>query len=459
MYDTAATPPQQPMHETNPAALSFHTQPLRNPVDLLSSLPGRRAPSKIHAWTREGNGKVGWGQVASVATNGPRRFSDAEHWWRQVVTRAEVTSTQDSGRATEEPLAFGSFAFADDSEHGGLLTVPQVILRREGEQCLLTTVVDTLTVHTTGELRNAHRQLVESFVTRHQATDTSRRAPASPGETAFSDGAHSGPSWQAAVADAVEHISRTDLDKVVLARDLHVETENPLSVRWLLRRLAADYTPTWVFAVDGLVGATPEMLCRLEKGLVTSRVLAGTIRRTGDDERDLALSASLARSSKDLEEHEYAVRSVAESLTPHCTSLNIPETPFVLHLPNVMHLATDVTGWVSDSATSLSLAAALHPSAAVCGTPRQLASQTITELEKMDRGRYSGPVGWIDASGDGEWGVALRCGALDPEDTRQMRIFAGCGIVAGSDPAAELAESDAKLVPMRSALAPGPLAP
>ena len=127
----------------------------------------------------------------------------------------------------------------------------------------------------------------------------------------------------------------------------------------------------WTFHVDGMFGATPEMLVRRERGLVTSRVLAGTIRRTGADERDLALAATLARSSKDLEEHEYAVRSVADALEPHCSSMNVPEAPFVLHLPNVMHLASDVAGVVHDASTvsSLHLAASLHPSAAVGGTP------------------------------------------------------------------------------------------
>src|SRR4029077_7033674 len=133
------------------------------------------------------------------------------------------------------------------------------------------------------------------------------------------------------------------------------------------------------------------------RGLVTSRVLAGTIQRTGDDEHDLALAASLARSSKDLEEHEDAVRSVAEALEPSCQSMNVPETPFVLHLANVMHLATDVTGVLSgESATSLQLAAALHPSAAVCGTPTEAANRVIEEVEELDRERYAGPVGWID---------------------------------------------------------------
>jgi menaquinone-specific isochorismate synthase len=117
-----------------------------------------------------------------------------------------------------------------------------------------------------------------------------------------------------------------------------------------------------------------------------------------------------------------------------------------------MHLATDVAGVLADRTTSLTLAASLHPSAAVCGTPSSVADEVISELEGMDRGRYAGPVGWMDASGDGEWGIALRCGAFEPTDPSAMRLFAGCGIVAGSDPESEVAESDAKLVPMRDAL-------
>jgi menaquinone-specific isochorismate synthase len=186
--------------------------------------------------------------------------------------------------------------------------------------------------------------------------------------------------------------------------------------------------------------------------MVTSRVLAGTISKTGDDEKDLALAASLARSSKDLEEHEYAVRSVADALEPFCTSTNVPESPFVLHLANVMHLATDVTGALIESkidVDAFSLLSRLHPSAAVCGTPTHLASKVISSIEGMSRGRYAGPVGWIDSRGDGELGIALRCGQVTD---KTIRIFAGCGIVSGSDPEKELQESNAKFAPMRSAL-------
>ena len=220
----------------------------------------------------------------------------------------------------------------------------------------------------------------------------------------------------------------------------------------MLRNLASEYPSTWNFAIDGLVGATPELLLRLNKGMVTSRVLAGTISKTGNDERDLALAGSLARSSKDLEEHNYAVRSVADALEPFCSSTNVPESPFVLHLTNVMHLATDVTGALVETTKqvdSFSLLEKLHPSAAVCGTPTQKALELITANEGINRGRYAGPVGWIDASGDGELGIALRCGQISG---REIRIFAGCGIVNGSLPAKELAESEAKFAPMRSAL-------
>jgi menaquinone-specific isochorismate synthase len=141
---------------------------------------------------------------------------------------------------------------------------------------------------------------------------------------------------------------------------------------------------------------------------------------------------------------------VSDALDPYCSSMTVPESPFVLHLPNVMHLATDVAGVVRDSgATVLELAAALHPSAAVGGTPTKLAVEMIAEIEGMERGRYAGPVGWMDARGDGEFAIALRSAEIDGN---RVRLFAGCGIVADSDPEAELAETQAKFVPVRDAL-------
>jgi menaquinone-specific isochorismate synthase len=277
--------------------------------------------------------------------------------------------------------------------------------------------------------------------------------PEAPLSVTWSEGSRTTIEWQGSVAEAIDRIRFGELDKVVLARDVRATVEGPLDPRHLLLRLAEAYPSCWTFSVGGLIGATPELLVRRTGDLVTSRVLAGTVRRRGDDRTDAGLARALLASGKDTEEHEYAVRSVAKALAAHCTDLEVPERPHVLELANVQHLATDVTGRLADSATVLALAASLHPTAAVCGTPTERAFDLIREIEGMDRGRYAGPVGWFDRHGDGEFGIALRCAEVDP-DQGEVRSFAGCGIVAGSDPADELAESVAKLVPIRDALEP-----
>jgi len=374
-------------------------------------------------WLRRGEGLVGWGVATSIRTAGPARFSDADKWWSELIARTEVID--EVNEPGTGPVCFGTFAFADEPGDS-VLVLPQVVVGRRGGQTWLTTIgpADVSLAPTAG--------------------------PEAP-EIVFADGALNGEQWMSVVAEAVSRIDAGELEKVVLARDLIASAESPVDVRWPLTRLAESYPMCWTFSVDGMFGATPEMLVRRERGLVTSRVLAGTIRRTGDDNHDLALAAALARSSKDLEEHEYAVRSVAEALEPHCSGMNVPDAPFVLHLPNVMHLATDVAGVVRDAETvsSLQLAESLHPSAAVGGTPTTSAIALIAAIEGMDRGRYAGPVGWMDRNGDGEWGIALRSAVLDG---LTVRLFAGCGIVGDSDPEAELAESQAKFVPVRDAL-------
>ncbi len=392
------------------------------PESLIPLLPAESPLS----WVHRGAGLVAWGETARFECDGPGRFAAAERWWRDVSARSVVRDEADvpgSGL-----VCFGSFAYAD---HPGrsVLVVPEVVVGLRDSRAWVT--------------RISVGSLLPTPVVR--PTDE----PPTPSGAVFSDGAMSGASWEVAVASAVRRIRAGRLDKVVLARDLIAELDEPLDVRAALARLARRYPSCWTFHVDGLFGATPEMLVRRERGLVTSRVLAGTIRRTGDDASDLALAATLARSSKDLEEHEFAVRSVAEALAPHCSSMNVPESPFVLHLPNVMHLATDVTSVLHGGTSSLGLASALHPSAAVGGTPTAEAVALIAELEEMDRGRYAGPVGWMDADGDGEWAIALRSAEYEG---RRVRLFAGCGIVADSDPPAELAEAAAKFVPVRDAL-------
>jgi menaquinone-specific isochorismate synthase len=408
---------------TLPIRTDVTTTAFEASTNLFSQLPS----ASVLSWVRGGEGLVAYGEYARLEVSGPDRFSQASAWWReQVRTFRTYDNVRESGTG---PMAFGSFAFSDTET--SVLIIPEVIIGRRGNQSWITNVgMPRMTMD-------------EPYLEEKNYT------------LAWGEGSRSAVSWQGAVANAVRRIQSGELDKVVLARDVQAVASEPIDVRRLMAKLAESYPKTWVFAVDNLVGATPELLVRLTKGLVTSRVLAGTIRRTGDDEHDLALAASLARSSKDLEEHDYAVRSVADALAPFCSSMNVNESPFVLHLANVMHLATDVNGVLSDSLSnrdSLQLVQALHPTAAVCGTPTTTARNLISEIEGLNRGRYAGPVGWIDATGDGEWGIALRCAEISEDDPRKIRLFAGCGIVAGSRPEEELAESQAKLLPMRDAL-------
>ena len=379
------------------------------------------------SWVRAGDGVVGFGEWRSTTVSGPDRFNKARAWWKEQLNSLTINNNV-HGSGTG-PILFTSFSF--DENEASRLVIPQFVVGQRKDKAWITWIGEG-PQPTLGELEKLN----------------------SAQEISWSQGSLNDGDWQDRVAQAVEKIKSGDLDKVVLARDVIATSKSEISVRSLLTNLENEYPSTWVYKVGNLIGATPELLVRLSKSLVTSRVLAGTIRKTGDEDRDLALAGSLAKSSKDLEEHEYAVRSVSDALAPYCSSTNVPDSPFVLHLANVMHLATDVTGVVNDSALPVDIftvISSLHPSAAVCGTPTDKARKVINELEEMNRGRYAGPVGWIDARGDGEIGIALRCGELS-DDYRSIRLFAGCGIVAGSDPAKELAESQAKLSPMRTAL-------
>jgi menaquinone-specific isochorismate synthase len=409
----------------DPPRLRVRTHEIADPGSLLALLP----PKDSYVWLRHGDGLVGWGEVVR---HKPTSIAEAAEWWSDLAAQVEVAAELDRPTAGAGLMAYGSFLFDPANSAGrSSLIVPQTVVGRRNGQAWMT------------EIGSAAGNEISS---------SGRTAAERPHNVTFGDGGLSGPEWQAAVAEAVRRIGDGDLEKVVLARDLLAFAENDIDLRWVASRLAENYAQCWTYSVDGLVGATPEMLVRREAGLATSRVLAGTIRRSGDNDHDLNLAAALAQSSKDLEEHEYAVRSVARALMPFCSGMNVPDAPYVLQLPNVLHLATDITAVADKGVASLALAAALHPTAAVCGTPTDSARSLIAELEHLDRERYAGPVGWIDANGDGEWAIALRCGQLSETDPRQIRLFAGCGIVAGSDPAAELAESNAKLIPMRDSL-------
>jgi menaquinone-specific isochorismate synthase len=408
------------------AARTVTTVRTEGAAGLLDRLPAEGAVS----WVRRGEGLVGWGEAARLEVSGPRALDEAAAWWTDWTDG--VDTDDELGVAGSGPVLFASIAF-DPRTGTSVFVVPEVVLGRRDGMEWLTTVGDV-------DPRD---------VLLPEATDDGS-AP----RLRYADGSLDPATWCAAVATAVERISAGELAKVVLARDLLVSADVPLDPRRLLRRLAARFPDCWTFSVDGLLGATPELLLRRSGRQLSARVLAGTAPRGAgaDDDR---LAAQLIGSAKDRAEHALAVDSLVQALEPFCATLDAPAEPDLLTLANVRHLASDVTGTqrrtgARGRAGLLELVGAVHPTAAVCGTPTPDAAAVISELEGMDRGRYAGPVGWLDARGDGEFGLALRCAELVGDDG--ARLFAGCGIVAGSDPAAELAETQAKFAAFQAAL-------
>jgi isochorismate synthase len=269
------------------------------------------------------------------------------------------------------------------------------------------------------------------------------------------------PRYAAAVRRALEMIAEGDLEKVVLARAATLTAPAPLDLAVILERLAARNPTGYVFAADvtdpadglvprTLVGNSPELLAARRGDLVVSHPLAGTAPRCPDPDEDARRGEELASSAKDLREHALVVDRVAERLAPYCTSLEVPAAPSVTRTASLWHLGTRIEGTLRDPApTSLQLAEALHPTPAVCGEPTDAARAAIEELEEFPRGFYSGLVGWCDADGDGEWAVTIRCAEVAG---RAVRVYAGAGVVEGSRPEAELAETSAKFRTLLSAL-------
>jgi menaquinone-specific isochorismate synthase len=378
-------------------------------------------------WVRKGEGIAGVGEALRLEFHGADRITQASAAWKQLAAAAVVS---DPLRMPGTGLvAFGTFAFDDASAATSVLIVPAVVIGRRAGR---------------------------SWITRIRRTDDAVM-PRAPHPQPFGaeyrltmlPGALTREAYKRAVAEATQRIRQGDLEKVVLARDLRAHLPLESDVRRALVELALGYPECWTYAVDGMVGSSPETLVRVHGGTLDARVLAGTSERGRDAESDHDSAIGLLASAKDLEEHEVAVRSVVAALTPHTSSLTTSSAPFPLKLPNLWHIATDVSGDLSDGSGSLDLVSALHPTAAVAGTPTDAALRLIRELEPFDRERYAGPVGWIGADGDGEWAIALRCAQV--KASGDITAYAGCGIMADSVPERELAETKMKFRPITEA--------
>ncbi len=255
-----------------------------------------------------------------------------------------------------------------------------------------------------------------------------------------------------AVTVARDAVRDGHLDKAVIARPIIVTADRPMDLHAIGRRLESTFGSTYRFSIDGFIGASPELLVEVDGAIVRSRPLAGTTRTSGDPEIDARLADELMQSDKNRIEHRAAIEMVRETLLPHCSYLDWTPRPAIVKVANVQHLGSEAEGMLSDpAATVVELLRDLQPTPAVGGHPRHIALELIAEHEGFERGLYGGAVGWVDGNGDGTWAVALRCAEFS-DDRQSARLVAGGGIVADSDPIAELAETQAKFQAMLGAI-------
>lgn len=408
-------------------------------------------------WSRpsEGFAIAGVGSAWTLSTEGTSRFAESAETWRSycadalIEVQSEVIGTG--------PIAMGGFSFDPqqratlqwDRFPDGLLVLPRFVL---------TTLDDDawFTVNCLLEPDSDVEAEIASLSDGYSRVLGADGVPSSPGDAAIlsSKDVPAAIDWKASV-EALEYMVRHDPDlaKVVLARKNRVRGVQPFRPANVLRRLSHDYPDCFIFAIDRneqcFLGASPERLVRLRDGQFWTTCLAGSIARGSTPEEDHRLGQALLASDKDLAEYEVVVRALREELSKLSVELYRIDEPSLMKLPNVYHLETPIVGRVTDDLTILDLVESLHPTPAVSGYPNDAALRLIREFEVFDRGWYAGPVGWIDARNEGEFAVAIRSAILDGNEAS---LFAGCGIVAGSDPARECAESELKLNPMLSAL-------
>ncbi len=407
-------------------------------------------------WLRAGQGFVTSGTAQRIAVpHGPARLARVASTVAELLA-AIVIDDPDGVGAIARPRAVGALPF--DRDQRGELRIPTTLVGRDPTGRWWRT--DLVGPHGSAGSPDGS----EDGSTGSQGGPTDGRRSQRAGDVACSDGnravrrrapgrftVHSVRTpgqWMDAVEQAVAAIKDGRLEKVVLAREVIVDADAPFDRTAVLRRLRDTNPISYIYGDASFVGASPELLVRRTGDHAECGPMAGTVRQgAGDDER---LIAELAVSGKDLAEHRLTVEAIERSLQTVSRRLTVPERPSITRLPTVAHLTTRIEAALRTPApTALALAGLLHPTPAVGGVPTAEAIALMLELEGFDRGRYAGPVGWVDAAGDGEWAVALRCADLDG---RRARLVAGCGIVEGSDPDAEWAESQAKLEPMLRAL-------
>ena len=435
------------------------TLSLTSPADPAAVVWASREPGEasfvLEQPARDSSAIAGLGIALELTGHGPDRFADVARRWRQVVASAAADAPQPSAPGAGL-AAFGGFAFSPEVESptwdgfaAASMVVPEVALCRRGEITWLTVnaavhaddTVEALSAAVERRLDSLRRQplpLLDPAPTGHYRVH-SVMAPAH---------------HEAAVARAVERIRAGELEKVVLAREVRVDAPRDHDPAAVLGVLREGFAECFIYAVSRgdatFIGATPELLVRREGQRASTVALAGSTRRSADPAVDDHLGEKLLHSPKDREENAIVARRIANVLAPRSVWVTACPEPVVIKVANIQHLACPIRAQLAGPVSALELAGLLHPTPAVGGEPREVAARLIPALEGFDRGWYAGAVGWIDATDDGEFCVALRCALVRG---RQASCYAGGGIVADSDPAAELAETEVKLQALLPVLA------
>ena len=380
--------------------------------------------SNSSAFIYEKQGLIGWGEEHRLETTGPNRVLELDSLWKDFVAQAEITDEVNlSGSGL---ISFGSIAFSDQSETTSVLVIPKVVVGKQGDALWLTTI-----------------NIDESEALKLIDLESNFTA------VSFVPGQISTEQYLLNVEKGLEVIASGQVEKVVVARDLSASVATDFNINPALRKLEKKFDSCYIYSVAGMFGASPELLVKVSHSEFSARVLAGTAGRGTDPGVDQAIGSALIESPKNRAEHKFAIDSLVASLSEFTKDITVDAEPFSIALPNLWHLASNVKAMLSSDSTSLQIVDALHPSAAVAGTPRDKALEVIEEIENVDRGRYAGPVGWLGADGDGVWAIALRGAQLS---NGKLTAFAGCGIVAGSDAQAELDEAILKFKPIVDSL-------
>lgn len=424
------------------AGLVARTVELTDPPDLLD-VAGRDGL----LWRDEQGGLAAHGVALRLEL--PDGLADRDAVSRVGQVLRAIRAQDEVGLAGCGPVAIGALAF-DPTAPGSLVIPRRIVGRLDGRGWLTTIRPDTGGPETTGGPDIGGLDTTAGPDIGGATQREPDESGGSPDEFTLTPSMpHS--AWKALVGAAVERIASGDLTKVVLARRIDIAANRPFIIRDLLDRLVALYPSCMIFSVDGFIGASPELLISRAGDRVTSHPLAGTVARSGDTHADEGLVAGLMASPKARNEHQLVVNALRDALAEVCAEMEIPDRPSVMGLRNVSHLATRITARLQPglAPSALDLVARLHPTPAVGGDPPVTARRYLQQVEGFDRGRYAGPVGWVDARGDGAWALGIRSAEVSGA---HACIFAGNGIVAGSDPSDELAETQLKLQALLAAV-------